>query len=641
MRTSMGSTRDLLGDVELISAVRAGDSAAFGMLYQRHCTAARAVARRYTNSPADAEDAVADAFARVLASLRGGDGPDLAFRAYLFTVVRRVALHTVENGRRTRPADDISALETTQEPAGSSEDPAMADFERGVVTEAFHSLPARWQEALWYSEVERLGPAEIAPILGLTANGVAALTYRAREGLRQAYLQQHLMHPAGTGCVEINGKLGAYVRDGLGRRETVQVGSHLEDCPRCRTVALELDDVNHGMRTVIGPLVLGAVPLWVVEGVGFGGTAAAAASAGMMGSTGLGSTGFGAAGLGAGASGAGSTAAAGTGAVAACTCGTSGGLTTAGLAAAGSVAAGTVTAGSTAAGSVAAVTGAAGVMVAAALSVTTAWGGIAAVPATAADSSPPSSIISAEASTVGTTALVDGAPATTADPDAAVAPVTAPLDVTHDSFTTADALATAPTGDGDQPSVPAPDTSQPLEVPSTSDPTAIPPVEVESTTSVAPVAPSPSPPAVEPEVEPTSAPVAAETGSAAQTPVAPVPGDGPPGRPASRPLPAAAVPLNGGPSSTSAALPTDATPAEPGTPSTPAPPTAQPAGPVVNLQDRSGRPARDPRGPRLSSNRSTTTAEPQAPGRARAGAPAPHRDTPRPGGPPGSRDGSA
>jgi hypothetical protein len=32
----------------------------------------------------------------------------------------------------------------------------------------------------------------MAPLLGLTANSVAALAYRAREGLRQAYLQMHL-----------------------------------------------------------------------------------------------------------------------------------------------------------------------------------------------------------------------------------------------------------------------------------------------------------------------------------------------------------------------------------------------------------------------------------------------------------------
>ncbi|HMO10501.1 MAG TPA: zf-HC2 domain-containing protein, partial [Actinotalea sp.] len=87
---------------------------------------------------------------------------------------------------------------------------------------------------LWYTEVEGLSAAEIAPILGLTANGVAALAYRAREGLRQAYLQQHLAAPQSEACTLVNSKLGAYVRGGLAKRETQLVDSHLEECHACR-----------------------------------------------------------------------------------------------------------------------------------------------------------------------------------------------------------------------------------------------------------------------------------------------------------------------------------------------------------------------------------------------------------------------
>jgi DNA-directed RNA polymerase specialized sigma24 family protein len=43
-------------------------------------------------------------------------------------------------------------------------------------------LPERWQAVLWHTEIEGSRPAEVASLLGLTANGVAALGYRAREG---------------------------------------------------------------------------------------------------------------------------------------------------------------------------------------------------------------------------------------------------------------------------------------------------------------------------------------------------------------------------------------------------------------------------------------------------------------------------
>ncbi|NMR21209.1 sigma-70 family RNA polymerase sigma factor, partial [Cellulomonas fimi] len=284
-RTDLWS--EVSSDAELITAARAGDPAAFGALYERHAAAGRTVARQYVANGPDAEDVVADAFARVFAKVREGGGPDVAFRAYLFTVVRRLAFAGVRSGRRVAPTDDLDVLEAGSEWAPPVEDPTIAGFERGVVARAYASLPERWQAVLWYTEIERLQPAQIAPLLGLSPNGVAALSYRAREALRQAYLQQHLAAPRSDGCRVVNGKLGSYVRGGLAKRETAQVRAHLQECGDCRALVLELGDVNHGMRAVIAPLVLGlaglgalAQPLPVGGIAAWGaGTAAAVGSA--------------------------------------------------------------------------------------------------------------------------------------------------------------------------------------------------------------------------------------------------------------------------------------------------------------------------------------------------------------------------
>ncbi|GEK20498.1 sigma-70 family RNA polymerase sigma factor [Cellulomonas xylanilytica] len=307
----------VVGDAELIASARSGDAAAIGALYERHAGAAWVVARQYSDSPEDADDVVADSFTAVFGAIERGNGPEAAFRAYLFTVVRRVAGLRREKNRRVQPTDDIAVLEAGTALAGTAEEPALAGFERGVVARAFHSLPERWQAVLWHTEVEGLTPAEIAPILGLTANGTAALAYRAREGLRQAYLQQHLQDPLDDGCRTVAGKLGAYVRGGLGSRETGQVEAHLEDCGTCRGLLLELGDVNHGMRAVIAPLVLGLVGLGALGvalpvGGGLAAGAAAAAAAG-AGAGGAGAGGAGAGGVAAGGStAAGATTATGT-----------------------------------------------------------------------------------------------------------------------------------------------------------------------------------------------------------------------------------------------------------------------------------------------------------------------------------------
>ena len=65
---------------------------------------------------------------------------------------------------------------------------------------------------LWHLEVENQKPADIAPLLGMSANSVSALAYRAREGLRQAFLNMHTGDLLSDACRETNDLLGGYVR---------------------------------------------------------------------------------------------------------------------------------------------------------------------------------------------------------------------------------------------------------------------------------------------------------------------------------------------------------------------------------------------------------------------------------------------
>ncbi|WP_084074279.1 sigma-70 family RNA polymerase sigma factor [Demequina sp. NBRC 110052] len=291
---------DASSDPELIAGVRAGDSAAFGVLYERHVAAARKVAATYTNASSDIDDVVSESFSRVLRALQRGDGPDLAFRAYLFTIVRRTGMDLINKGIRTKPRDDMGEFESAMGYEAASDEPALEGFEQGMVADAFKSLPERWQAVLWYTEVEKKSPRDIAPLLGLSANGVAALAYRAREALRQAYLQQHLNVSDTVDCLEANTQLGAYVRGGLSKRESTRVDSHVRSCERCAALVAELEDVNRGMRSIIAPLVLGTLGMAALEGGLPVGGAAGGVAAG-SGAAGSGAAGTGAAGSGAAA----------------------------------------------------------------------------------------------------------------------------------------------------------------------------------------------------------------------------------------------------------------------------------------------------------------------------------------------------
>jgi hypothetical protein len=113
-----------------------------------------------------------------------------------------------------------------------------------VATAAFTRLPDRWRLALWYTEVEGRSPAQVAPLLGMTPNGVAALAYRAREGLRKAYLDQHLPAVAQRDCRTTVEQLAGWTRRTLPARRMQATARHLGRCAACRELAAELDRLN-------------------------------------------------------------------------------------------------------------------------------------------------------------------------------------------------------------------------------------------------------------------------------------------------------------------------------------------------------------------------------------------------------------
>lgn len=241
------------GDAELIARSRLGDAGAYGVLYQRHAPAARRLATQLVTRAADVDDVVAETFARVLSAMVSGNGPVEAFRPYLLTALRRVAVDQIRRQRKQVPTDNTE-LPDQGEPF---DDPVIADLDRSLVAQAFRSLPERWSAVLWHTEVEESRPAEVAELLGLSANAVAALRYRAREGLRQAYLQSHLSSPIPPGCRPVAGNLGAYVRGRLARRQAREVDRHLRECSLCASACADLKSVNDSLRGLLAPVILG------------------------------------------------------------------------------------------------------------------------------------------------------------------------------------------------------------------------------------------------------------------------------------------------------------------------------------------------------------------------------------------------
>ncbi|GAA2109872.1 sigma-70 family RNA polymerase sigma factor [Kocuria atrinae] len=246
-------------DESLIEAVRNGDNEAFGELYTRHRGAVLAVARLHSNNHAEAEDITSEAFTRVLALLKTGGGPRQFLRAYLVTAVSRLAADRANDLNRTQPQEpqEQGKLDRIQ----LFDDTVVRQVDAAVVARAFASLPERWQEVLWYLEIEGYRPREVASVVGIQPNAVSALGKRARNGLRTAYMQQHVSAQALEECGEYSAQLGAFVRGTLTPSKMKLMQDHLDSCERCTAEYLQLQDLGVGLRGWILPILAG-LPLW-------------------------------------------------------------------------------------------------------------------------------------------------------------------------------------------------------------------------------------------------------------------------------------------------------------------------------------------------------------------------------------------
>ncbi|MGY5033888.1 sigma-70 family RNA polymerase sigma factor [Streptomyces sp. 900116325] len=256
-------------DAQLILQMRAGDDLAYEELFRRHSGSVRRYARSCCRDAHTADDLTAEVFARTLQAVRGGKGPEEAVRAYLMTAVRHIAAAWTKTARREQLVDDFAVF--AAQAAGFSEVSdadtldlgadvlAMHVAEQSMAMKAFRSLPERWQAVLWHTTVEEESPSEIAPLFGLTANATAVLASRAREGLKQAYLQAHVSQSLTSGgdCARYADRLGAYARGGLRIRAERGLRKHLDECAKCRVAVGELAHVNAGIPALLPVAVIG------------------------------------------------------------------------------------------------------------------------------------------------------------------------------------------------------------------------------------------------------------------------------------------------------------------------------------------------------------------------------------------------
>ncbi len=154
---------------------------ALAALVEQYAPMLYRVAFSVLRNTADAEDAVQEAFLRVLRH-RDTLGEVRDHRVWLIRIVWNIGLDRKRRAKTRPETDDISELARVLPVGGlSADERAAAAQHHAQILELVDRLPAKEREVLVLSAFEELNSVEIAAVLGITESSVRSRLFRARN----------------------------------------------------------------------------------------------------------------------------------------------------------------------------------------------------------------------------------------------------------------------------------------------------------------------------------------------------------------------------------------------------------------------------------------------------------------------------
>ena len=205
----MAGQGTLVDEARIVAALRAGDEAVFADVVSRYTPAMLRVARSFGLEMNAAEDAVQEAWVRVLKALEKFEGRS-SFQTWLFTILGNCSRHRASAELKAVPMPSLG-----EEDAGPTVDesrffPAdhprwagmwstlvdaweaipderlLAGEARERIAAAVDSLPERYGAVFYLRDVEGWASDEVCAILDLTPENQRVLLHRARARVRAA-----------------------------------------------------------------------------------------------------------------------------------------------------------------------------------------------------------------------------------------------------------------------------------------------------------------------------------------------------------------------------------------------------------------------------------------------------------------------
>jgi RNA polymerase sigma factor (sigma-70 family) len=232
-------------DERLVARLRAGDDAAFEVIYDRHHRDLLAFCRHMLGSREEAEDALQLVFLSMHRHLRTDDRP-VRVKPWLYAVARNRCLSVLRARREAVALDDVREP-STDGLLVAAEVERRQDL-KDMLADLRH-LPDEQRAALLLCELGGLSHDDVAEVLEVRRAKVKALVFQAREALMTARSARE------ADCHEIREQL-ATLRGAALRRSTLR--RHVATCPGCAAFKAEVKRQRSALALLL-PVVPGTV----------------------------------------------------------------------------------------------------------------------------------------------------------------------------------------------------------------------------------------------------------------------------------------------------------------------------------------------------------------------------------------------
>jgi len=171
-------------EIQIIRRAKEGEAGAFAELIESHQERLYRFLLRTTNQPEIVEDAVQDAFIRVLKNIDRFD-ERYRFSTWLFTIARRLLLNSLQKKRPMNAGDWLdSASSGVLELSAHASDPSDREFTSEILDGAMDTLTPHQREIVILYHHKGKSVQQVADLLGMPQGTIKSHLHRARRRMR-------------------------------------------------------------------------------------------------------------------------------------------------------------------------------------------------------------------------------------------------------------------------------------------------------------------------------------------------------------------------------------------------------------------------------------------------------------------------